>query len=217
MELVRYPASSAVVVDDQAMLRVLGSLVQNALDVCSEGDLIRTGWRELDEAGKAELVPGFSGKVVVMFVEDTGPGIPDGLLSHQSHVFKAFVSTKAAGTGLGLTVARHIVESHGGMITVDSTPNEGTKFEIFLPSPEAIPCWDWHRDGAVDDASWSEVECAACEMKSSGTGYCCWNLKGRAHHAETGWWPDRCLKCGFFRSSSLTPFFRSWVAASRTE
>ncbi len=201
LEIVRASASVAVVVDDRAMLRVLGSLIQNALDACSKGDLISIGWRELDKARRAELVPGFSGRVVGIFVDDSGPGIPDELSVDQSRVFKAFVSTKVSGSGLGLTVARDIVESHGGVIMVDSRSNRGTKVEILLPILEAIACWDWHGDRAVD--------CTDCDVKPSGIGYCCWTLKGRAFHAATGQWPERCLNCGYYRSCSLTPFFRS--------
>lgn len=209
LELVRASASSAVVADDRAMLRVLESLIQNAVDACSKGDLIRIGWRELDEPGKVELVPGFTGKVVALFVEDTGPGIPDEVSADQSGVFKAFVSTKASGTGLGLTVAREIVESHGGVVVVDSLSNQGTRVRILLPSPEAIPCWDWRRNKAVDCPSQEDLDCAECDVRSSFTGFCCWTIRGRASHVETGQWSERCLSCGFFRSSSLTPFFRS--------
>lgn len=209
LELVRHPASSAVIVDDQAMLRVLQSVVQNALDACSKGGLIRIGWRELDEPEKDQLVPGFSGKVVGVFVEDSGPGIPDDLTSTESRIFRAFVSSKISGSGLGLTVSREIVEAYGGLIIVDSVRDLGTRVEILLPSPEAIPCWDWHKERAADYPSCGDKECADCDMRSPGTGYCCWTVKGRAHFAETGRWPERCLNCGFFRSSSLTPFFKS--------
>lgn len=209
LELVRASVSSMVVADDQAMLRVMEILIQNALDASSRGGGIRIGWRELDEAGKAELVPGYTGKVVALFVEDTGPGIPDEISADQSRIFKAFVSTKVSGSGLGLTVAREIVESHGGVLVVDSLSNQGTRVRILLPNSETIPCWDWEGNRAVDCPSPQDVDCENCDMRSSYTGVCCWTVKGRSHHAETGQWPKRCRNCGFFRSSSLTPFFRS--------
>ncbi|MFH1117796.1 MAG: ATP-binding protein [Pseudomonadota bacterium] len=209
LELVRASASSAVVVDDQAVLSVLGNLVQNALDACSKGDRIRIGWREPDAAEKAGLVPGFSGKVVVLFVEDTGSGIADELSIHQSRVFKAFVSTKVSSSGLGLTVARDIVESHGGVIMVDSCSGLGTRVDILLPSLRATACWDWRNYPSRESPSTKYDDCGECDVVSSGSGYCCWTLRGRAHHAETGRWPEDCFNCGFFRSSSLTPFFKS--------
>ncbi|MGO9569902.1 MAG: sensor histidine kinase [Desulfomonilaceae bacterium] len=216
LELARSRTSTTVIVDEQAMLGVLGSLVQNALDACSKGDLVRIGWRELDQAGKDDLVPGFSGKVAVIFVEDTGSGIPDEVSSSETRIFRAFFSTKTSGSGLGLTVSRDIVEGHGGLIVVDSRPNHGTEAKILLPHPAAIPCWDWHRDRALECPS-EKVDCRDCEVRSSGTGYCCWTLKGRACREATGDWPERCLKCGFFRASSLIPFFRSRLVTSRRE
>jgi len=212
LELVPFPASSVVIVDEQDMSRVLNNLVQNALDASSKGDRIRIGWRELDQAGKDELVPGFSGKVVDIFVEDEGTGLPEEV--SPGSIFGPFVTTKVLGSGLGLTVSQEIVDAQGGVITVDSRPNQGTKFEILLPSPEPIPCWDRHGDRAFECRS-PNVNCKACEVKTAGTGYCCWKVKGRAYHAETGLWPDTCLKCGFFRASSLIPFFEFRPVSSK--
>jgi signal transduction histidine kinase len=209
LEIVRFPVSTFVLVDERSLLRCLSSLVQNALDACSKGDLIRIGWRELDQAGKDELVPGFSGNVVAIFVEDSGPGIPDELSVDQSQVFKAFVSTKDSGTGLGLTVARDIVEDHGGVIVMSSLYNRGTRVEILLPIPEGIPCWDWNSDQSVD--------CASCSVRSTGTGYYCWKQKQGTYDADTGKPPEGCLKCEFFRASSLIPFFSSRLVASKVE
>jgi signal transduction histidine kinase len=216
LELVRFPASTVVIVDEQAMLCVLGSLIQNALDACSRGDVIRIGWRELDESARDELVPGFSGKVAAIFVEDTGSGIPNEVSSSETGIFKAFVSTKTSGSGLGLTVSRGIVEDHGGLIVVDSQPHQGTEVKILLPVPSAVPCWEWenHRSG---DCPSGKVDCRNCDVRTSGTGYCCWMLNGRAHHEATGDWPERCVACDYFRSSSLTPFFKSRLVVAGTE
>jgi len=183
------------------MLTALNSLIQNALDACSAGDLIRVGWQELDEAKKDELVPGFRGNVVSLFVEDNGAGVSDELSSNESLIFKAFVSSKASGSGLGLTVARDIVEEYGGVIAVSSRSDRGTRAEILLPIPEAVPCWEWSHDQSVD--------CTSCHVRSAGTGHFCWKQKHSSCCADTGEWPSRCLECGFFRASSLTPFFRS--------
>jgi len=209
LEIVRFPVSILVLVDEQSMLRCLGSLIQNALDACSRGDLIRIGWRELDQAGRDELVPGFSGKVVSLFVEDNGAGVPDELFSNESRIFKAFVSTKASGSGLGLTVAQNIVEEHGGVVVVSSLSNRGTRVEILLPVPESIPCWDWNSDRSVD--------CTSCCVRSTGTGCYCWKQRQRNGHPDMAQLPERCLKCGFFRASSLTPFFRSRLVLSKVE
>ena len=64
--------------------------------------------------------------------EDSGEGISEGGLEH---VFEPFYWTKEVGegTGLGLSMSRGSIESHGGVIEVDSTPGKGTKFSIYLP------------------------------------------------------------------------------------
>ncbi len=214
LDLIRYPASSVIIVDDQAMLRVLGSLIQNAIDACSRGDVIRIGWRELDGPARDELVPGFSGGVVEIFVEDTGAGVSDDVSSSETRIFRAFVSTKTSGSGLGLTTARDIVEEHGGLILVDSSSDRGTEVKILLPVPSAVPCWDWHSDRSFGCPS-EHADCRNCDVRSSGTGYCCWKLKVSTDPGDVGDWPERCLNCGYFRSASLPPFFKSRLVTSR--
>ena len=76
---------------------------------------------------------------VVFFVEDTGPGIPTDDLPH---LFDRFWKGKnSSGSGLGLPIAKGIVEVHGGTIAVDSTLGRGTRvrFTIPLGGPTPIP------------------------------------------------------------------------------
>ena len=70
------------------------------------------------------------GPGVLFLVADNGPGIPADILRH---VFDPYVSTKSAGHGLGLAIVASIVASHGGGISVHSSPISGTEFSIFLP------------------------------------------------------------------------------------
>ncbi len=67
---------------------------------------------------------------VRLVVQDTGQGMAEDV---RTRVFEPFYSTKERGTGLGLSVVRQIVESHGGKIDVKSQPQQGTRFEIWLP------------------------------------------------------------------------------------
>jgi signal transduction histidine kinase len=66
----------------------------------------------------------------VVRVIDNGPGIPPEKLPR---IFEPFVSTKGSGMGLGLPIAKEIIEKHGGELTVDTLPEKGTTFTIRLP------------------------------------------------------------------------------------
>jgi two-component system NtrC family sensor kinase len=70
----------------------------------------------------------------VLQVEDDGPGIPE---ASQERIFEVFYSSRGGGTGLGLPIARQIVERHGGQIELESTVGVGTKFTIRLPRHHA--------------------------------------------------------------------------------
>jgi CheY-like chemotaxis protein len=88
---------------------------------------------ELDQAGTAELEGLAPGKYSLISVRDTGPGIADDLLEK---IFQPFFTTKeqGEGTGMGLSVVRDIIHSHGGGIKVESQPGMGSTFKVYLPS-----------------------------------------------------------------------------------
>jgi signal transduction histidine kinase len=75
----------------------------------------------------AERTPG----TVEVCVRDTGVGVKEGDLEG---IFKPFVSTKASGLGLGLSISRSIVEAHGGTIRADRNPDLGLSVHVKLPS-----------------------------------------------------------------------------------
>ncbi len=87
----------------------------------------------------ADLPPG---RYACIWVTDTGVGIDTATLSR---IFEPFFTTKeiGKGTGLGLSVVHGIVHGHGGAVLVDSKPNEGTTFRVYLPAAtagdEALP------------------------------------------------------------------------------
>lgn len=84
----------------------------------------------MPDGGELILLTRRDGSWVILEVTDTGVGIPVEL---QSRVFDAFFSTRPGGNGLGLPTVRRIVEAHGGIISLQSEPNKGTKFTIRLP------------------------------------------------------------------------------------
>lgn len=63
-------------------------------------------------------------------VEDQGPGMPPEVLDK---LFKPFFTTKPKGTGLGLAVAKRVIDAHGGAVSVDSAPGRGTRVTIMIP------------------------------------------------------------------------------------
>lgn len=67
---------------------------------------------------------------MLLSFEDTGPGIPQ---ENKDKIFEPFFSTKSIGTGLGLTVAKNIVEAHGGVIWFERREH-GSAFFVELPN-----------------------------------------------------------------------------------
>jgi len=115
--------------------KMLANLVRNAAEsIEGEGRVtISTGRRKMEQMiGLFEH--GSPGEYVVISVADTGPGMTPAQLER---VFEPFYSTrggkKAAGRGLGLTLVYRIVKDHGGYIDVQSAPQRGTTFKVFLP------------------------------------------------------------------------------------
>ena len=115
--------------------QVLLNLCINARDAMPAGGRLRLTARvENVEADQARNCGGTAaGPHVVLGVEDTGTGIPPEILDK---IFDPFFTTKPAGTGtgLGLSTVLGIVRSHRGFIRVDSQPDRGTRFEVFLPA-----------------------------------------------------------------------------------
>jgi signal transduction histidine kinase len=69
-------------------------------------------------------------------VADTGEGMPPEVAAN---IFQPYFTTKAKGTGLGLAICQNIIQEHGGSLSVESTPGQGTAFTIRLPLLEPAP------------------------------------------------------------------------------
>lgn len=118
-------ASIAMNGDDELLKRVVLNLLDNAVKYTPAGGEISVALAR--QNGNAQII-----------VRDTGIGIPP---AEQEHVFDRFYRVDKArsralgGAGLGLSIARLIVEAHGGKISVKSVPGEGSKFTVELPLP----------------------------------------------------------------------------------
>lgn len=109
-----------VFVDRKRFMQVLTNLIFNAINYTPEGG-------KIDVSLKTETTP--TATFALLSVSDTGVGIePENL----DQIFQPFfrASQELPGTGLGLAIVKEIVTRHGGAITVESTPGEGTTFTI---------------------------------------------------------------------------------------
>lgn len=110
--------------------QALINLVDNAIKYSDPGDTVRL---------EADLEPGKNGSELVIRVADDGAGIA---AEHLPRLFERFYRADKArsrtlgGTGLGLAIVKHIVQAHGGTVSVESTPGVGSVFTIRLPAGE---------------------------------------------------------------------------------
>lgn len=112
-----------VYADRERLIQVVTNLVTNAIHYTPVGGQVCV-------SAFAEVCDG--GGCVGLSVEDTGIGIE---AKHLPHLFQPFyrVTTGKEGTGLGLTIAKEIVDLHGGIIEVESAPGKGSRFTVRLP------------------------------------------------------------------------------------
>ncbi len=113
------PADLTIDADRHRLMQVMANLIGNAIKFTPEGGAV-----------SVSCGPGNFGARVV--VADSGPGIGADSLPH---VFDRFyqTDTRSGGAGLGLTIAKGIVDAHGGTIGVDSAPGQGARFWFELP------------------------------------------------------------------------------------
>jgi signal transduction histidine kinase len=110
--------------------QVVLNLIQNAADAMTDSPSLR----------RLEIRTGPSAEGgVEIAVSDSGHGIP---ADHLKRLFESFYTTKKEGMGLGLSIARSIVEAHGGRILAENRPGGGATFRVFLPlNPPTVRIW----------------------------------------------------------------------------
>jgi signal transduction histidine kinase len=109
-----------VAVDAHRVGQVVSNLVGNAIKFTPQEGTIRVSARQRDHK-------------IVVSVADTGPGIPE---EHLLKIFDRFwrtPGTKQKGSGLGLSIAKGIVEAHGGTIWAESQSGKGSSFFFTVP------------------------------------------------------------------------------------
>jgi signal transduction histidine kinase len=108
--------------DRQQFAQVIRNLLSNAREA-------------IGEQGTITVRTGQDKESVEISVSDNGGGVPE---KEEEHIFKVFHTTKESGAGLGLSIARRIVEEHGGRIGLDNRPGVGATFWIRLPKQKIL-------------------------------------------------------------------------------
>jgi len=120
-------------VDGQAIQQALINLVDNAIKHSSTGQTVTVSLtiNESMTHGSPQRGP-----LVRLAVQDSGPGIPE---AQQQKIFERFyrlgseLRRETPGAGIGLSIVKHVVEAHGGVVRLESAPGKGSRFIIELP------------------------------------------------------------------------------------
>jgi two-component system, OmpR family, phosphate regulon sensor histidine kinase PhoR len=133
-------SSAHLLGDYSEVLSAFSNLVDNAVKYTPSSGLVRLIWQD-DPQGGARFI-----------VEDTGPGIaPEHLprLTERFYRVDAGRARDAGGTGLGLAIVKHVLQHHGALLELDSTPGVGSRFACVFPPRRVRPA----RHGATIETS----------------------------------------------------------------
>jgi len=117
------PGLPPVRADSAQIRQVLHNLVQNAQDALEHR-------KNSAERPVIEVSTEAASDRVRLTVSDNGGGFPEEMMAR---IFEPYVTTKVKGLGLGLAIARRIVEAHGGTIEAGNRPERGSRFRVTLP------------------------------------------------------------------------------------
>jgi signal transduction histidine kinase len=121
-----YLTGPTVRADADKLRQVFSNMIDNAIDAMSS----TTGERRLEVA-----IHRGRGGVATVIVRDNGCGIPE---DKQAKIFNPFYTSKQNGTGLGLGVAKKVIDAHRGTIEVSSELGVGTEFLVSIPLADAV-------------------------------------------------------------------------------
>jgi signal transduction histidine kinase/ActR/RegA family two-component response regulator len=145
------PALWTISADESQIRQVLHNVIINAMQAMPRSGLVRVKARNITEpVDRWEFgLRVNAGPYVRLSIEDEGSGIDPRDLPK---IFDPYFSTKAAGTGLGLSTSRSIVKNHGGYVAVETAVGRGTVVHIALPATPAHPPLDHVRPGTAPAA-----------------------------------------------------------------
>jgi signal transduction histidine kinase len=106
------------------MDQVFRNILENSLAACGDPVRIEARWSSAGSGARRELR---------VSIRDNGPGFTP---EARQHVFEPFFTTKTKGTGLGMAIARRLVEAHGGTVEVGAGESRGAEVVITLPAGE---------------------------------------------------------------------------------
>ncbi|MCL5097491.1 MAG: HAMP domain-containing histidine kinase [Candidatus Omnitrophica bacterium] len=134
------------IADGRAIQQALINLIDNAVKFSPSGETVTIGLEALIQPQPASQIPNPQSRIrnskseilnpAFLWVEDRGPGIP---IEDHKRIFERFyrrgheLRRETQGVGIGLSIVKHVVEAHGGSITVRSSPGQGSRFTIKLP------------------------------------------------------------------------------------
>lgn len=121
VELVEEPDLPQVLADPEQLKQVLLNLINNAVEAMPEGGRIGISTSRSRHGGR---------EMVAIQVMDSGTGIPEDV---QRRLFEPFYTTKEEGNGLGLCIAASVMARHHGLLELDSSGPQGTRWTIWIP------------------------------------------------------------------------------------
>jgi two-component system phosphate regulon sensor histidine kinase PhoR len=110
-------ANPVIISDGDRVLQIITNLLSNA-------------FRWTPDGGEIELELSATDGTVYVAVDDSGPGIPP---VERERIFRPFWSRDGGGTGLGLAIARELAAALGGRIRLETSSEQGSRFELVLP------------------------------------------------------------------------------------